>query len=188
MVPMLAWTRRTTGVLAIVALSAFTACGSDDPDVFVVGDSTMGQIKAVTGRGSTMNGCGFTIDAPCLVPLGIDGDPDLIVAAVSVWDMNASEIDVVEGYRNAHAKLSADAPVVWVEVPPLLGGKRGEPTPDQADALNARVAAALGCELIGWEVRDDESDDGIHYVGSGASDVAKRLDDLSDDQACASPG
>lgn len=176
-------------IALVIALgAAATSCGSDDPGVFVVGDSTMEQVEEVIGRGATAPGCGFTFDALCLIPLEIDDHPDFIVAAVSVWDKDASRREIEGGYRDAHAKLSAKAPVVWVEMPPLLGGKQGEPTPDEADAFNARVADALGCELVGWEVRDGESDDGIHYIRSGARDVAERLNDLTLDQACAPPG
>lgn len=180
---------RTTIRLALACslLATATSCGTrGGSTVYVVGDSTMLQVRAVSKAGAATSGCGFTAAASCLILLepSIPDDVDVIVAAVSIWDIDATAAEVAEGYRKYHDALSTVAPVVWIEVPPLFDEKPGDESYLEAAALNAMVREALGCKLVEWSIRNAPSEDGIHYVDDGAADVAERFRSLTSDDAC----
>lgn len=179
----------TVAVLLLVA----TSCASDAParPAFVVGDSTMAQVEEVSGRGATQPGCGYTLHAPCQIPLRgsmPEGDGEVIVAAVSIWDFDASLEEIALGYQRYHQILSSHAPVIWVEVPPRFDEIPGESSYEKAAALNAAVSEALGCELAPRSLRHAPSNDGVHYANQrSTAEVAERLSTLSADDACPVP-
>lgn len=146
----------------------------------------MAQVEEVTGAGATKSGCGFTAHANCLIPLDqrIDDDVEVVVASVSIWDVDATSEEISEGYRAAHEHLSALAPTVWVELPPVFGVPSNHPSHEDSAELNEAVAEALGCELEHWSIRKAPTVDGVHYDSAGARRVAGRLGTLHAADAC----
>ncbi|MEO0495153.1 MAG: hypothetical protein AAF081_17235 [Actinomycetota bacterium] len=148
----------------------------------IVGDSTAELATLEVGYGSGFPGRGFVSsahviyggDTPYLNPLLPAPDGDVpVVGFVSIWDGLVTDFD---GYVDATRQYPQG--VIWVEVPPFSSDSRiVDPTLVE---LNARVADALGCDIIPWRWRDVDTKDGIHPSDAGVEELIMRMTVLAE--------